>query len=118
MRGILRVRDGRSLGVHVSLNVQAPVQHSYCRYIDGLKKRGGPPPANRCIQQQNSLGMLQRKQVRDKHGIKTGCCGGCDDCCVSFWCPCCGLLQQANEVEGRQSMLDERGYRPQGGMRM
>ncbi|KAH8902179.1 PLAC8-domain-containing protein [Coniochaeta sp. PMI_546] len=61
------------------------------------------------------LGMLQRKQVRDRYDIKGG---GCSDCCVSLCCPCCGLLQQANEMEERQSMLDKRGYRPQGAMRM
>lgn len=59
--------------------------------------------------------MLQRGRVRERYNIEGG---GCGDCCVSFWCPCCGLLQQANEVEERQNMLDKSGYRPQGGMRM
>lgn len=59
--------------------------------------------------------MLQRKQVRDKYRIEGG---GCGDCCVSFLCPCCGLLQQANEIEERESMLDKGGYQPQGGMHM
>lgn len=35
-----------------------------------------------------------------------GRCGGCDDCCVLFWCPCCGLAA-VNEM-GEQWGLSEK----------
>ncbi|KAB5582792.1 PLAC8 family-domain-containing protein [Coniochaeta sp. 2T2.1] len=62
------------------------------------------------------LGMLQRNHVRYAYNIRgNACC----DCCASFWCPCCGLLQQANEVERRRSVvIVDRQPQPHGGMQM
>jgi Cys-rich protein (TIGR01571 family) len=34
-----------------------------------------------------------RRIVRDRDKIPEGTCGGCDDCCVSYWCGCCALIQ-------------------------
>ncbi|KAL1841082.1 hypothetical protein VTJ49DRAFT_7413 [Mycothermus thermophilus] len=44
------------------------------------------------------LGWKQRKEIRTKYGIPGN---GCSDCCISTCCPCCGLIQQYNEVEER-----------------
>jgi PLAC8 family len=36
-----------------------------------------------------------RQAMRKKYKIEPTCCGGCEDCCCSFWCSCCtvsGLL--------------------------
>ena len=30
-----------------------------------------------------------RAYTRQKYQIRTGSCGGCEDCCCSFWCSCC-----------------------------
>ncbi|KAL5044580.1 hypothetical protein BDW71DRAFT_185820 [Aspergillus fruticulosus] len=29
--------------------------------------------------------------MREKHGIDGSCCG---DCCTTFWCGCCALVQE------------------------
>ncbi|KAK0374613.1 PLAC8 family protein [Colletotrichum paranaense] len=42
--------------------------------------------------------MNKRGDIRKKFHIEGSTCG---DCCVSFWCPCCVLIQHENEVEGR-----------------
>ena len=34
-----------------------------------------------------------RRLVRARDRISTGACGGCEDCCVSYWCGCCSLIQ-------------------------
>ena len=34
-----------------------------------------------------------RRMVRHRDEIPEGACGGCDDCCVSYWCSCCAILQ-------------------------
>ncbi|OTA99666.1 hypothetical protein M426DRAFT_324917 [Hypoxylon sp. CI-4A] len=44
-------------------------------------------------------GMLKRGEIRERYQIEGS---GCDDCCVSYWCPCCALQQQDNEVKLRQ----------------
>lgn len=36
--------------------------------------------------------------MRQQHGIEGSCCG---DCCVSFWCGCCALVQEEKEIELR-----------------
>ena len=30
-----------------------------------------------------------RYAMRKKYSIPPRCCGGCEDCCCSFWCSCC-----------------------------
>ena len=34
-----------------------------------------------------------RRMIRERDGIPEGCCSGCDDCCVAYWCMCCALVQ-------------------------
>ena len=34
-----------------------------------------------------------RRLVRERDAIPEGRCGACDDCCVSFWCGCCSIVQ-------------------------
>lgn len=66
-------------------------------------------------EKRDSLAMIQRKQVRDSYKIDGS---GCGDCCLSFWCPCCGILQQHNEIEEREKLVNKNGYQPQPGMHM
>ncbi|RSL50837.1 hypothetical protein CEP53_008658 [Fusarium sp. AF-6] len=42
--------------------------------------------------------MTKRTEIRDKFGIKGS---KTSDCCASYWCPCCSLVQQDNEVKTR-----------------
>ena len=37
--------------------------------------------------------MTVRKHVRVKDNIPADCCGEAEDCCCSFWCPCCTMTQ-------------------------
>ncbi|KAI2513576.1 PLAC8 family [Fragilaria crotonensis] len=39
-----------------------------------------------------------RRKIRDKYNIPPSACGGCDDCCCSFWCPCCTVNQMARHT--------------------
>ncbi|KAI1430200.1 PLAC8 family-domain-containing protein [Xylaria sp. FL1777] len=58
--------------------------------------------------------MLKRGEIRERYGIQGS---GCDDCCVSFWCSCCALIQQDNEVKIRESARPNvQGYQAQPGM--
>ncbi|KAH7141899.1 PLAC8 family-domain-containing protein [Dactylonectria macrodidyma] len=62
------------------------------------------------------LNMTKRKEIRERFGIEGS---GCSDCCVSYWCPCCALIQQDNEVKGR--LLQEavtHGYEAQENMQL
>lgn len=34
-----------------------------------------------------------RRIVRERDRIPQGLCGRCDDCCTSYWCGCCSLVQ-------------------------
>ena len=34
-----------------------------------------------------------RRIVRERDKIPQGLCGACDDCCTSYWCGCCSLVQ-------------------------
>lgn len=34
-----------------------------------------------------------RRMMRERDAIPAGWCGGCDDCCVGWWCSCCALIQ-------------------------
>jgi len=40
-----------------------------------------------------SILMTVRKLVRTKDNIPAAACGECEDCCCSFWCPCCTITQ-------------------------
>ncbi|KAI1180711.1 PLAC8 family-domain-containing protein [Nemania sp. FL0916] len=60
--------------------------------------------------------MLKRGEIRERYGVKGS---GCGDCCVSFWCSCCALIQQDNEVKIRQQAQPiTQGYQAQAGMHM
>ncbi|KAH8882961.1 PLAC8-domain-containing protein [Thozetella sp. PMI_491] len=61
------------------------------------------------------LQMMQRKDIREQYHIKGGCCG---DCCISWCCSCCGIMQQAREVEEHQSLINKSGYQQQAPMHM
>ena len=37
--------------------------------------------------------MTVRKLVRNKDNIPAASCGEMEDCCCSFWCPCCTTIQ-------------------------
>jgi hypothetical protein len=54
---------------------------------------------------------MKRGEIREKYGIEGS---GCGDCCTSYWCLCCALIQQEKEVKARQSYagVDVRGYQP------
>jgi hypothetical protein len=59
--------------------------------------------------------MLKRGEIRERYNIKGS---GCDDCCVSFWCSPCALMQQDNEVKIRAKNAQPitQGYQSQAGM--
>jgi hypothetical protein len=61
--------------------------------------------------------MMKRKQIREAYGIEDS---GMGDCCTSFWCLCCALVQQEKEVKSRQlPCYQAAGYQPEkDGMRM
>ncbi|KAI1470926.1 PLAC8-domain-containing protein [Daldinia caldariorum] len=61
--------------------------------------------------------MLKRTEIRERYNIEGS---GCGDCCVSFWCPCCALIQQDNEVKLRQSKAQPiaQAYQSPQGMHM
>ncbi|KAI3337741.1 PLAC8 family-domain-containing protein [Ustulina deusta] len=60
--------------------------------------------------------MVKRTEIRERYGIQGS---GCNDCCVSFWCSCCALIQQDNEVKIRQrAQPNVQGYQVQPGMHM
>ncbi|KAF5663092.1 plac8 family [Fusarium heterosporum] len=44
--------------------------------------------------------MMKRGEIRERFGIQGS---GMGDCCVSYWCLCCALIQQDNEVKARVS---------------
>ena len=48
-----------------------------------------------------------RRIVRHDANIPSGSCGHADDCCVSYWCGCCTLVQLF-----RQFGVRGNGYRP------
>ncbi|RAH75632.1 PLAC8 family protein [Aspergillus aculeatinus CBS 121060] len=41
---------------------------------------------------------IKRGEMRQKYGIRGSCCG---DCCATFWCGCCTLVQEEKEAELR-----------------
>ncbi|KAI1868539.1 uncharacterized protein JN550_006455 [Neoarthrinium moseri] len=42
--------------------------------------------------------MLKRGEIRERFGIPGS---GFGDCCVTYWCHCCAVIQQDNEVKTR-----------------
>jgi hypothetical protein len=61
--------------------------------------------------------MSKRGEIRERYRIKGS---GCNDCCVSFWCSCCALIQQDNEVKIRTKNAKPHtlAYQAQPGMHM
>lgn len=59
--------------------------------------------------------MIKRTELRTLYGIK-----GSDttDCCVSFWCPCCAIIQQDKEVIAHSPLPVGQGYQAQPPMQM
>jgi len=39
-----------------------------------------------------------RAHIRSRYGIPEQCCSGCEDCCCSFWLPCCTVTQMARHT--------------------
>ncbi|KAF6840735.1 Cell number regulator 11 [Colletotrichum musicola] len=55
--------------------------------------------------------MMKRGEIRERFGIKGS---GAGDCCVTYWCLCCALIQQDKEVQARMSTGPiVQGYQPQ-----
>ena len=40
---------------------------------------------------------VSRRRIRQRDRIPEGCCGGCEDCCVAYWCGCCSLIQMLRQ---------------------
>ncbi|CAJ2513185.1 Uu.00g013040.m01.CDS01 [Anthostomella pinea] len=62
-------------------------------------------------------GMMKRSEIRERYNIPGS---GFKDCCVSYWCPCCAIIQQDNEVRIRQKNAQPtmQGYQSQPDMQM
>lgn len=56
--------------------------------------------------------MIRRGEIRNRFGIEGS---GCGDCCTSYWCPCCVMIQHEKEVEV-QSERVQTGYQAPAGM--
>ncbi|KOC08475.1 DUF614 domain protein [Aspergillus flavus AF70] len=54
---------------------------------------------------------IRRGEMRERYGIKGSCCG---DCCATFFCSCCALVQEEKEAELRTRA--ELGYQMTPGM--
>lgn len=54
--------------------------------------------------------MQQRGNIRKKYGIEGSTT---NDCCVSYWCPCCSIVQNDKEVVSRTKGVVASGYTPQ-----
>ncbi|KAH9904107.1 PLAC8-domain-containing protein [Xylariomycetidae sp. FL2044] len=61
--------------------------------------------------------MMKRGEIRERYDIEGS---GCGDCCTSYWCPCCDVIQQDNEVKMRQQagQPTTQGYQSQPSMQM
>lgn len=57
----------------------------------------------------HSYNMIKRTDIRETYGIQGS---GCGDCCTSYWCLCCALVQQDREVSLRTGRYapDVQGY--------
>ena len=64
---------------------------------------------------------MKRSEIREKFGIEGD---GMGDCCATYWCACCALIQQDKEVEARMppghasAQAQAQGYQAQQGMQM
>jgi hypothetical protein len=56
--------------------------------------------------------MMKRREIRERYGIKGS---GMDDCCMSYWCGCCAVIQHEKEVQKRTEPIMS-AYKNQGGM--
>ncbi|KAK6860747.1 hypothetical protein PG995_004383 [Apiospora arundinis] len=52
--------------------------------------------------------MMKRTEIRDRFEIPGSAMG---DCCTSYWCPCCAVIQQDNEVKARLPVAPRRHHR-------
>ncbi|KKA27404.1 hypothetical protein TD95_000477 [Thielaviopsis punctulata] len=55
--------------------------------------------------------MLKRTELRERHNIEGSVLG---DCCATFWCSCCVLVQSEKEAKYRTqpSVPNADGYQP------
>lgn len=44
--------------------------------------------------------FLKRREIRERFGIRGS---GLKDCCTTYWCMCCAVIQQDNEVKMRMA---------------
>lgn len=51
--------------------------------------------------------MIKRKEIRERYGIKGS---DVDDCCMSYWCGCCAVIQHEKEVMRRTGGAVTQGY--------
>lgn len=56
--------------------------------------------------------MIRRGEIRQRFGIEGS---GVSDCCSSYWCPCCVIVQQEKEIEAQSERL-QTGYQAPAGM--
>ncbi|OGM48482.1 DUF614 domain protein [Aspergillus bombycis] len=56
--------------------------------------------------------MIRRGEIRQRFGIEGS---GVGDCCSSYWCPCCVIMQHEKEIEA-QSERPQTGYQAPTGM--
>ncbi|EFX05939.1 duf614 domain containing protein [Grosmannia clavigera kw1407] len=61
--------------------------------------------------------MVKRSEIRQQLGIKGN---GASDCCTSYWCTCCAVIQQEKEVVARTGGAAPitQGYQAQSSMQM
>lgn len=62
--------------------------------------------------------MKQREEIRNRYAIKGSSCG---DCCATYWCIACTMMQQDNEVKRREAARlatnpNTQGYQAPAGM--
>ena len=62
--------------------------------------------------------MKQREEIRNRYAIKGSSCG---DCCATYWCIACTMMQQDNEVKRREAArmatnTNTQGYQAPTGM--
>ncbi|EXM18252.1 hypothetical protein FOTG_13674 [Fusarium oxysporum f. sp. vasinfectum 25433] len=54
--------------------------------------------------------VMKRGEIREAYDIEGS---GMGDCCASFWCLCCALIQQEKEMKSRQlACCETAGYQP------
>jgi Cys-rich protein (TIGR01571 family) len=60
--------------------------------------------------------MMKRTEIRERFDIPGS---GVGDCCTSYWCPCCAVIQQDKEVADRLRLVhgqpdaSQQGYQSQ-----